>query len=479
MSDKKKKEKIAAIQQQHPGFTASVIAAIAHHHRGDTAATTKTLQEMEKQQQTTTTTTTTPKKAPPPQPAQPAPATTTTTTTKAAKKIFTAQEIEEARRQFAEAARVLQQAAADIPSTTATATATTPAPPPPPPAAADAARVTARRGAAKGTITYSYSTPAPTTTSDWVAVYIHNRTKSYQAYRTCTTTTTTTTTQHDGSNGGSSGSGEFSGLCDGTYDVRLLRGSDTEHFIARSEPVVLGTPVMLTIREDRDQQPSSSSRDDSGTVVTVVTTKKMIVDSREEQDDSKDGGDGGGGQQQQQRVRSKDWVGLYSAGMRSNKQYQTWSHITDTSSAGGGRVEFEVPRMPGEYHVRYFKAGSGYAFSGSARFMVPNTDRLEVSAVMAGGAGREIEVRWRCRSRARTTGDWIGLFSPGATDRQYHAFEYLSRGTFDDDSQDSGVVRFDLRQAHLRTNTPGAYEFRLLTKANELICTAPVVISDL
>jgi len=409
------------LERKHPGFSPSCIADVTKQMRGDTHAVDRTLREME-----AATTTVAANIAPRPIPAEP--------TARSAKHAPTIAELAEAQRRYDEAARMLEGNIIDLapvhipspplvttpsPATATAATATkepsTAAAVAPSPLNGPIVTAQLTEGAASCDIAFEFSVPSPST-SDWIALFIHDRQLSHSGY--------------EWTQGAFRGKGVFKNLAHGTYDVRLLRGRDSEHYLARSNPVLVGPPVTLRI--------------------TGADTELLSVEYS-------------GGSE-----RSGDWIGLYTAGSRSNKKYLAFEYCTTHPA---GTVRFATPRQPGNYDVRYFKAASGYAYSGAATVTVPNVDSLTATSLTVTGGTVTCDVVWKCRSRARTSGDWIGLFEPTGTSRQYLLCQYLSHGTIDA-SGNAGTLHFDLSKLN-----PGTYEFRLFSpKSDELPLRAPVVI---
>ena len=94
------------------------------------------------------------------------------------------------------------------------------------------------------------------------------------------------------------------------------------------------------------------------------------------------------------KTPTKDWIGIFLLvctqcmllltklkGTKSNKRYVAFKYCDES-----GSVTFPpAPRLPGEYECRYFKADSGYVYSGKSKsFTVPNKDELSVHQLASG-----------------------------------------------------------------------------------------------
>ncbi|HMO78256.1 MAG TPA: GDSL-type esterase/lipase family protein [Candidatus Paceibacterota bacterium] len=150
--------------------------------------------------------------------------------------------------------------------------------------------------------------------------------------------------------------------------------------------------------------------------------------------------------------RSRGWIGLYS--LNSNdRQYLVWQYVPDNSTSG--TITFSYLK-PGTYEARFF-SDNGYTREAKTRDHL----RIRPSSNNTGGdykvsltgaryaPGEPILIRWETPSGSRSQ-DWIGLYSPNASDRNYVAWEYIpNRGT-------SGTITFSYA-------VPGTYEARLFS----------------
>jgi subtilisin family serine protease len=148
-----------------------------------------------------------------------------------------------------------------------------------------------------------------------------------------------------------------------------------------------------------------------------------------------------------------DWIGLYAPGAPDTPSL-AWRYITGTA---GGNVPFTLPATlaPGTYELRLFSNG------GYTRLKVSNTFTVTAAVGCSGvslgttptsvPAGGSVTATWSgiC---APSTGDWIGLFAPGAADMSYLAWRYTT-GTA------SGSAPFAIPA----TLAPGTYELRLFS----------------
>jgi len=252
------------------------------------------------------------------------------------------------------------------------------------------------------TITFRWETEGlPLSTADWIGLFIHNRQYSnkYSKYL-CT-------------KGQPTGEGRFTGLLPGTYDLRFfLAGTPRE--TARTGPILVGTGVELH------------------------ATFEAKPGCKREVHVSWDG--------QAAMSTANDWVGLFHASTLSNKRYIAYQYVTGFTS-----LVFAAPREPGEYSVRYFRAGSGYCFSGCMTVTVPNDDKLEV--VPSDGSTKpgtvRVRVRWQCYSAESARGDWIGVFESAEPTAARLGYAYTSSGRAPEG--DHGVVDVDVNTP---SNTP-------------------------
>lgn len=151
------------------------------------------------------------------------------------------------------------------------------------------------------------------------------------------------------------------------------------------------------------------------------------------------------------QAKSQHWVGLYERGAE-DRAYTTWTYI----SPGGdisGTTDLRTTK-PGRYEVRLFK-GSGYERVAELKNAVvvregisepspSGTYRLSFDRITV-LAGDRVNVSWTAPS-GHASRDWIGLYTVGASDRQYRTWEYVGAGS-------SGSVTFTAPSA-------GTYEAR-------------------
>ena len=149
---------------------------------------------------------------------------------------------------------------------------------------------------------------------------------------------------------------------------------------------------------------------------------------------------------------TSDWIGLFTPGA-PNTSYVAWRYTTGTTS---GNVPFTIPATvaPGTYELRLFSNNS------STRLAVSNSFTVVVAGCTGGNlgaspasitAGGSVTATWSgvC---APTSGDWIGLFAPGAPNTSFLAWRYTT-GTA------SGNVPLTIPA----TLAPGTYELRLFS----------------
>jgi hypothetical protein len=159
-------------------------------------------------------------------------------------------------------------------------------------------------------------------------------------------------------------------------------------------------------------------------------------------------------------LTSKDWIGLFRVGTKSNKKWLTYQYVGSAKE-----LIFAVPKaaQTQAFELRYFRAvsssASGNVYSGkSAPIEVPNTDLL---TILPTSKATNIRVRWSCTSQEASASDWIGLHDATIPDNsKYVLSKYTSKGTLTSEDKDSGVVEFDLTGVK-----PGAYELRYFSAA--------------
>eukprot|EP00727_Mastigamoeba_balamuthi_P011275 m51a1_g6770 hypothetical protein (613) ;mRNA; f:108544-111453 len=260
------------------------------------------------------------------------------------------------------------------------------------------------------------------TPSDWIAIYIHNREFKYTAYAQ--------------TKGERKGSYKFAGLSKGYYDVRYFYGNAPTYSF-HTEPVLIGPAV--------------------GGLRGEYARRRVAVSW------AAPAGKG-------------DWVGLYRASTRSNRQYLAYRNVDGLTAA-----DFEAPREPGRYEVRYFFSGPGILaggflpFSGRVAVEVPLEDKLEAS--LEAGEGKVV-VRWACPSRGHSSRDWVGLYAQGAESTAYLASAYTADGAFaESTSTDAGVVEIDLSKVRNRDAVSEVRYFSAATGRYTPLMRAPVKLT--
>eukprot|EP01105_Mastigella_eilhardi_P010916 TRINITY_DN2522_c0_g2_i1.p1 TRINITY_DN2522_c0_g2~~TRINITY_DN2522_c0_g2_i1.p1 ORF type:complete len:677 (-),score=154.74 TRINITY_DN2522_c0_g2_i1:95-2014(-) len=257
-----------------------------------------------------------------------------------------------------------------------------------------------------GAVLYSFElvdhVPSP---RDWVALFIHDREYTYEQ-SACT-------------GGKLKGSGVFRGLRDGFYDVRLfLCGSKVAALI--SAPVLVGTLVHLS--------------------ATYLPEERRITAKYSPPGDP------------------KDWVGLFSTATRSNQtKYSLERHTCSEGSSS--TLDFTAPRMPGSYHLRYFKITSGLVYSAISLPIEVTVQHQLTATVTADETA--LTVTWLCTSQEPSSYDWVGLYSSVvAQSTSYVAYQYcFGRG---ETPKDRGSLVFELTKCTI----PGEYEVRFFSHNN-------------
>lgn len=165
---------------------------------------------------------------------------------------------------------------------------------------------------------------------------------------------------------------------------------------------------------------------------------------------------------------SLDWIGLYAPGTAENA-YVAWRYTTGTSS---GSVPFSIPATlaPGTYELRLYPNFSYTRLATSnpltvtapptatptptAAAAATPTPTAAASATLAAdptsvAAGASLTATWSGISSPTGT-DWIGLYSPGASNTASLAWRYTTGAS-------SGSVPFTIPSSV----APGTYELRL------------------
>jgi hypothetical protein len=148
---------------------------------------------------------------------------------------------------------------------------------------------------------------------------------------------------------------------------------------------------------------------------------------------------------------STDWIGLFAPGAANTSPLASRS----TTGTASGNVPFTIPATlaAGTYELRLFSNG-GYtrlAVSNSFSVVVGCTDTSLGASPASIAAGGSVTATWSgiC---APKSGDWIGLYTPGAPDTSYRTWR-TTTGTA------SGSVPFTIPA----TLAPGTYELRLFS----------------
>ncbi|KAH3745806.1 DNA-directed primase/polymerase protein [Pelomyxa schiedti] len=262
------------------------------------------------------------------------------------------------------------------------------------------------------TIVYSFALQGTEPSAkDWVGLYIHNRQYSnkYSAYQHTT--------------GGSTGEGQFSDLVDGYYDLRLFLNGEKDVPVCRSDPVLVGEAVDLR---------------------ATLQGRNVIVSWDHSKSSSNP---------------TRDWIGLFPVRTYSNKKYLSFAYCNDTGKVTLG----PVPYGDAEHECRYFKATSGYCYSGKSKaFSVPNQDMILPSAEDI-THGQNLQVHWRLTTVSPNKSDWVGVFPKGAPSTNYALCKYTTQGTLAP-LGDSGLITFS--GAETSKLLPGSYDLRFFAATN-------------
>lgn len=205
-------------------------------------------------------------------------------------------------------------------------------------------------------VKYSYSVLEPMK-GDWIGLYVHNQESSYKKF--------------EYTDGKKEGEGEFRDIPNGYYDVRYMRGGESSHYLARSEPFLIGPKVSLKVIE----------KDGNKMTISYEVGRENI----------------------QIRCPESDWgIGIYPAGKKSNSDYLDFYKCRAYEP---GKVIVEIPRNPGKYDARFFLEGNE-AYSAMLTFEVENEDMLKATL-----NGNCLYVNWVCRTKPSDNGNWIGLYN--------------------------------------------------------------------
>ncbi|KAH3760234.1 hypothetical protein Pelo_7954 [Pelomyxa schiedti] len=218
--------------------------------------------------------------------------------------------------------------------------------------------------------------------SDWIGLFIYDRefssTKSVYTYSI------------------PSGSGIFSGLTDGYYNVRYIH---CKQELLTTDPLLIGSPATVTATMSNNE---------------IVASFQSVSEP--------------------QPTSDRDWIGLYQTGSRSNRKYIM------SKRCATPLVSFPLPSKPGLYELRYFKYSSGYAYSGKT----PPVEVKSPVSISTTIENSQLRVQWQSRIPSSTY-DWIGVYLKGADSHSYVTFKYCTQGTLSPDSH-SGCVTFQTPQ---------------------------------
>jgi len=146
---------------------------------------------------------------------------------------------------------------------------------------------------------------------------------------------------------------------------------------------------------------------------------------------------------------TSDWIGIFVPGA-PNAPSLAWRYTTGSAS---GSVPFTIPATlaSGTYELRVFSNGGYTRLAVSNSFTVGCTTGSLSASPTSIAAGGSLTAAWSgvCEP---TTGDWIGLYHPGAPDSPSLAWRSTT-GTA------SGSVPFAIPA----TLAPGTYELRLFS----------------
>jgi len=129
-------------------------------------------------------------------------------------------------------------------------------------------------------------------------------------------------------------------------------------------------------------------------------------------------------------LASEDWFGLFSATEINNSKYIGWERIGSKLVSVGeqGTINFEAPRTPGDYVVRYFPKLCKYThFASSNTIRVQNKDKIIAEAVKDSTTGRvkEIKIEWQIQSVVPYTSDYIAIYKVLSPPGMYIAYKYV------------------------------------------------------
>lgn len=250
-------------------------------------------------------------------------------------------------------------------------------------------------------LSYSYNIAGPYSAEDKVCLFVYNREKSYSDSKPITS---------------ASGEGKFTVSNVGYYNARIIRGSDTVHALARSEPVLIGPSVDLDAEIDGEN-----------IVVTYTINEDPAYPD----------------------LNGEWWIGAYKRGSLSNRLYLSYKYCTEKVS--GGKVLFDISKDlkptndSRSFDFRFFfEKASPYKYSGSTSFEVMSRDSL--SAIVTRGADNScvtLTVYWERHDEPVWSCDWIGVYHPEYVGGAKVDEKYLTAGAKKDGS---GNICFDLTE---------------------------------
>ena len=255
--------------------------------------------------------------------------------------------------------------------------------------------------AAGGIVTATWaSIPSPTAT-DWLGLYTPGASNTaFLAWRYTT--------------GTASGNGPLTippTITPGTYELRLLSNNGFTHLATSNTFTVTG--VTLTV------SPTSVA---AGGIVTATWASIPSP-------------------------TATDWLGLYTPGA-SNTAFLAWRYTTGTAS-GNGPLTIPPTITPGTYELRLLSNNGFTHLATSNTFTVTGvTLTVSPTSVAAGGI---VTATWASIPSPTAT-DWLGLYTPGASNTAFLAWRYTT-GT----ASGNGPLTIP------PTITPGTYELRLLS----------------
>ena len=269
-------------------------------------------------------------------------------------------------------------------------------------------------------LSYTYNMVMPCPGSDKVCLFVYNREMSYSASNPITE---------------ASGTGKFTVSSVGYYNVRIIRGSDTVHALARSEPVLIGPSVDLSVETDNENA-----------IVTYSVNDDPAYPN----------------------LNGAWWIGAYRSGTLSNRTYVSSKYCSEKRS--GEKVLFnrirdlKLTKNARSVDFRFFfETDTPYKYSGATTFELLSRDSL--SAIFSRGGGASgidkscelLTVYWERHEDTVGSWDFIGIYTPNYESGTKVAEKYLTEGT--DNGNGSGNICFDLTEWYAKyrktsTETP-------------------------